>query len=46
MESNVCKRVGGTLPEDLPTPEKGISEIEKEQLRKLKKSRKRFMLDG
>jgi len=39
------KRVGGTLPEDLPTPEKGISEIEKEQLRKLKKSKKKFMLD-
>ena len=39
------KRVGGTLPEDLPTPEKGISEIEKEQLKKLKDKKERLMLD-
>ncbi len=39
------KRVGGTMPEDLPTPEKGISEIEKEQLRKLKDKKERLMLD-
>ncbi|MDR0883245.1 MAG: DNA damage-inducible protein D [Oscillospiraceae bacterium] len=29
------KRVGGTLPEDLPTPKRSISEVEREQLRKL-----------
>lgn len=28
-------RLGGTMPEDLPTPEKSIKEIEKEQ-KKLK----------
>ena len=30
------KRVGGTLPENQPTPEKSIDEITKEQLKKLK----------
>jgi len=39
------KRVGGTMPEDLPTPEKSISEIEREQLNKLKKRKKPLMLD-
>lgn len=39
------ERVGGTMPEDLPTPEKSISQIEKEQLKQLKKDRKRLMLD-
>ena len=28
--------IGGTMPEDLPTPEKSIEEIEKEQLERLK----------
>jgi len=27
--------LGGTMPEDLPTPEKSIKEIEKEELKKL-----------
>jgi len=39
------ERVGGTLPENLPIPEKSITEIEREQLRKLKKSPKKLMLD-
>lgn len=39
------KRVGGTMPEDLPTPEKSISEIEREQLKKLKSRKKPLMLD-
>ena len=38
------KRVGGTLPENQPTPEKSIDEITKEQLKKLK-SQKHKMLD-
>lgn len=38
-------RVGGTMPENLPTPEKSISQIEREQLKKLKKDRKKLMLD-
>ena len=38
-------RVGGTMPEDLPTPEKSISQIEREQLKQLKKDRKKLMLD-
>lgn len=38
-------RVGGTMPEDLPTPEKSITEIEKDQLKQLKKDRKKLMLD-
>jgi len=39
------ERVGGTMPEELPTPNKSISAIEREQLKKLKKSPKRLMLD-
>jgi DNA-damage-inducible protein D len=39
------ERVGGTMPENLPTPEKSISEIEREQIAALKKKGKRLMLD-
>jgi len=38
------KRVGGVLPENQPTPDKSIEEIQKEQLKKLK-SQKKLMLD-
>jgi len=34
-----------TNPEDLPTPEKSIAEIEKEQLAALKKKGSQLMLD-
>ena len=37
--------IGGTMPEDLPKPEKSIKQVEKEQLRKLKNSRNSLMLD-
>lgn len=33
---NTIKRLGGTMPEDLPTPEKSIQQIEREQRKKLK----------
>lgn len=39
------ERVGGTMPEDLPTPNKSISDIERAQLKKLKNSKKKLMLD-
>lgn len=39
------EKIGGTMPEDLPTPEKSISQIEREQLKQLKKERKKLMLD-
>jgi len=39
------KRVGGTMPEDLPTPGKSISAIERSQLKRLKNSKKMLMLD-
>ena len=39
------KRVGGTMPEDLPTPEKSISDIEREEIRKLRSSPQKLMLD-
>jgi len=42
---DAIKKIGGDMPEDLPTPEKSISEIEREQLKKLKKDRKKLMLD-
>ncbi|MBE5812498.1 MAG: DNA damage-inducible protein D [Clostridiales bacterium] len=37
--------IGGTMPEDLPTPEKSIKEIEKEQLNRLKNNKGKLMLD-
>jgi len=39
------QRVGGVMPEDLPTPEKSISQVEREQLNKLKKRKRPLMLD-
>ena len=39
------EKIGGTMPEDLPTPEKSITQIEREQLKQLKKERKKLMLD-
>ena len=37
--------IGGTIPEDLPRPEKSIKQIEKEQLKRLKDKRTKLMLD-
>lgn len=37
--------IGGTMPEDLPTPEKSIKQIEKEQLKRLKDNKTKLMLD-
>lgn len=37
--------IGGTMPEDLPKPEKSITQIEKEQLKRLKNTKKKLMLD-
>lgn len=39
------ERMGGTMPEDLPTPDKSIAEIGREQLKKLKKNQKPLVLD-
>lgn len=39
------ERVGGTMPEDLPVPDKSIADVEKEQLKKLKDHPKKLMLD-
>ena len=32
---NTIERLGGTMPEDLPTPKKSIQQIEREQKKKL-----------
>ena len=32
---DTIKKLGGTMPEDLPTPEKSIAQIEKEELQKI-----------
>lgn len=37
--------MGATLPEDLPVPEKNIQTIEREEIRKLRNSKKKLMLD-
>ena len=44
---SAIKKIGGTMPEDLPTPEKSIQEIEKEQMDRLKAKAKagKLMLD-
>jgi len=41
------EEIGGTMPEDLPTPEKSIAQIEKEQMKRLKQKAKdgKLMLD-
>jgi DNA-damage-inducible protein D len=39
------ERVGGTMPEDLRTPSKSISDVERNQLKKLKHSPRKLMLD-
>jgi DNA-damage-inducible protein D len=38
-------QMGATLPEDLPTPAKSIQEVEREELRKLRRSNPILMLD-
>ncbi|MCL2812947.1 MAG: DNA damage-inducible protein D [Clostridia bacterium] len=37
---SAIKRVGGTMPEDLPTPDKSIAQIEKDRLKELKRRAK------
>jgi len=37
--------IGGTMPEDLPRPEKSIKQVEKEQLKRLKNKKTKLMLD-
>ena len=39
------EKIGGTMPEDLPTPEKSISQVEREQINLLKQDREKLMLD-
>jgi DNA-damage-inducible protein D len=39
------ERVGGVTPEDLSTPDKSISQVEREQFNKLKKRKTPLMLD-
>ena len=37
--------IGGTMPEDLPTPKKSIKQVEREQLQRLKDKQTKLMLD-
>ena len=37
---NTIKRIGGTMPEDLPTPDKSLKELEKENNNLINKNRK------
>lgn len=39
------EEIGGTMPEDLPTPQKSIKQIEREQLKRLKDKKTKLMLD-
>ena len=38
-------RLGGVMPEDLPTPQKGIVELEREAIKKFKEKNKEIMTD-
>ena len=38
---NTIKELGGTMPEDLPTPDKSIKQIEHERKNQLKKNRRK-----
>jgi DNA-damage-inducible protein D len=42
---NAIKEMGATMPENLPTPEKSIQVIEREEIRKLRESKTPLMLD-
>ena len=42
---NAMIEMGATLPENLPTPDKSIQVIEREEIRKLRSSRQKLMLD-
>ena len=44
---SAIEKIGGTMPEDLPVPEKSIQQIEKEQMKRLKDKAKKgkLMLD-
>ncbi len=44
---SAIEKIGGTMPEDLPTPKKSIQQIEKEQMARLKEKAKngKLMLD-
>lgn len=37
--------IGGTMPEDLPTPQKSIKQVEREQLKRLKDKKTKLILD-
>ena len=37
---SAIEKIGGTMPEDLPTPEKSIQQIEKEQMARLRRKAK------
>lgn len=39
------KDIGGTMPENLPTPEKSIKQVENEQVKRLKSKKLELMLD-
>ena len=39
------KRLGGTMPEDLPTPEKSIQELQREQQKQIEQSRQPSLFD-
>ena len=47
VDNAKIEKIGGTMPEDLPTPEKSIQQIEKEQMARLKAKAKKgkLMLD-
>ena len=42
---NAMIEMGATLPENLPTPDKSIQVIEREEIRKLRSSKQKLMLD-
>lgn len=42
---NTIRKLGGTMPEELPTPKKSLKQLEKENKRKLTSSKRKLNLD-
>ncbi|HLQ29923.1 MAG TPA: hypothetical protein VK140_11885 [Ktedonobacteraceae bacterium] len=40
------KRLGGTMPEDLPTPEKSIQQLQREEQKRLSESQQPSLFDN
>ena len=45
VNANVQLMIGGTMPEDLPTPERSIQELQREEQQRIKPGQQLTLLD-